>query len=134
MQSLVCSEWIGAHPATQLARLETKENLIWKLSSPFSSQVNSLPSHQNFSGGVRGIEAPCLTDVLWHGLSSADARTAEGFDSVRFRYPVPSGVDQNRHPSRRRQASSTSVCRQRQNVGTAAGCSLLIQQWPVTSC
>lgn len=66
----------------------------------------------------------CLTDVLWHGLSSADARTAEAFDSVRFRYPVLSGVDQNRHLSQRRQASSTSVCRQCQNVGTAAGCSL----------
>lgn len=40
-----------------------------------------------------------LTDVLWHELSSAEMRTAEGFDSVHSKYPAPSGADQNRRLS-----------------------------------
>lgn len=40
-----------------------------------------------------------LTDMLWHKLSLADMRTAEGFDSVHSEYPAPSGGDQKRHLS-----------------------------------
>lgn len=47
----------------------------------------------------RGTEVLSLTDVLWHELSSADMRTAEGFDSVHSKYPAPSGADQNRRLS-----------------------------------
>ncbi len=61
--------------------------------------VYSLSHHFFLSPGEGGIEVLSLTDVLWHELSSADTRTAEGFDSVHSEYPAPSGADQNRRLS-----------------------------------
>lgn len=87
------------HPAalTQNERKSSSGNFL-----PFFF-LRELPSlTPKFLSWRQRYWGPCLTDVLWHGLSSADVRTAEGFDSVRFRYPVPSGVDQNRHLSQRR--------------------------------
>lgn len=90
--------------------------------------------HQIFSLDDRGTEAS-LTDVLWHELSLADASTAEDFDSVHFKYPAPSGDDQNRCFSQHCGASSTS-----QSVTTVKKWELQTDahfttwQWPVASC
>lgn len=61
---------------------------IWKLSFLFLF-LNELASlTAEFLLWRQRYWGPSLTDVLWHELSSADVRTAEGFDSVHFRYPL----------------------------------------------
>lgn len=62
---------------------------IWKLSFLFrflNALASLMPEVLSWRQRYWG---PSLTDVLWHELSSADVRTAEGFDSVHFRYPLP---------------------------------------------
>lgn len=76
-----------------------------------------------------------LTDVLWHGLFSAEMRTAKGFDSVHSKYPASNGTNKNRRLSRHSQASSTSECVTAvKKWGLQLEAHFATWQWPVKSC
>lgn len=92
LQPFIGYKLIRACPTTQLHWVRVKENIkseIWKLSFLFwflNALASLTPEVLSWRQRYWG---PSLTDVLWHELSSADVRTAVGFDSVHFRYPLP---------------------------------------------